>query len=284
MIAIRGAFEPGRCFLRAASVAISLAFTLSATSFCAVSASAAPLRLVIHEDIGAEGEAQPPISRYNPLKRSIEAVIGRPVDVLYTRERPRLLDIVERNQADVVITHASDIAAKALTGFGYTFIATARPEASPIFVGKSAPVENLTALKGKTIAMPRQELMFGLACSAEMRDFVGTQFSTYASREYAAVVWAVENNVHTVGCLPSNARAAEGLEKKGLKIIYAGRPQPTLPVVASPSLPGADRAAIAKLLSNMDEADPALKVLGVTSFTEAGEARMRALAGWLRAK
>ncbi len=258
---------------------------VSVATLCVVAnVGAAPLRLVIHEDTGAEGDAQPPLSRYNPLKRALEAAIGRPVEIAYTRDRSRAIDIVERNQADVMMTHASDVAAKALTGFGYNFIATARPEASAIFVGKSAPVENLTALKGKTIAMPRAELMFGLACGAEMRDFVGTQFGTYASREYAAVVWAVENNVHPVGCLPSNSRAADALEKKGLKVIYSGRPLPTLPVVSSPGLPGADRAAVAKVLSNLDEADPALKALGVASFTEGGEARLRALAGWLRTK
>jgi hypothetical protein len=60
----------------AAIVATSLSF------FAPSTAHSAPLRLVIHEDTGAEGDALPPLSRFNPVKRAIEKAISRPVDIV----------------------------------------------------------------------------------------------------------------------------------------------------------------------------------------------------------
>jgi ABC-type phosphate/phosphonate transport system substrate-binding protein len=245
---------------------------------------AASLKLVIHEDVGSEGEQSPPLSRYNALKTALETAIARPVDIVYTRDRARVLDMMERNQGDLFITHASDVAAKALTSLGFSFIATARPEANVTFIGKGVNIENLTALKGKAIATPRIELTYGMACAAELRDFVGADYIARPAREYSAVVWAVEHGVDSVGCIPSQARAHEGLQKKGIKVLYQGRPIPTLPAVASPSVPAGDRALIAKVLSNLDEGSAALKPLGVTGFTEGGEIRLRALNAWLKPK
>jgi ABC-type phosphate/phosphonate transport system substrate-binding protein len=253
----------------------------------AAPSTAAPLKLVVHDDIGAEGEPLPPLSRYTPLKQVIEKAIARPVDVLVTRDRERVSDLMERNQGDVFITRGSDLAAKALQTLGFSFIATSRPDVHVIFIGKSAAIENLKELQGKSIAMPRAETLSGQMCLAELRDFLGNKFTARHSREYSAVVWSVENNVETVGCIASHAKAKESLSTKKLKLLYEGRPVPGLPVVASLGLPAADRAAIAKALSNLEEegaGSAVLKVLGITGFTEGGEARLRALSSWLKAK
>lgn len=246
---------------------------------------AAPLKLVIHEESGAEGEPLPPLSRYAALKRALESALGRPVEIALTRDRQRVYEWMERNQADVFITNAADLAAKALTALGYNFIATARPDVTVLFVGKGAPVDNLKALSGFAISMPRQETMFGQVCAAELRDFVGKQYTGRYNAEYAAVVYAVENGLSAVGCIPSNARARDSLQAKGIKVVYEGRPQPALPVISSLGLPAADRAAVAKVLTNFEEGasgDSALKSLGVTGFTEGGETRLRMLNNWLK--
>lgn len=246
---------------------------------------AAPLKLVIHEEAAAEGEPLPPTSRYAPLKKALEAALGRPVDIALTRDRQRVYEWMERNQADVFITSASDLAARALTALGYNFIATARPDVTAIFIGRGAAVNNLKALSGFSISMPRPETLFGQVCAAELRDFIGQQYTRRASAEYAAVVYAVENNLSAVGCIPSHARVRETLAARGIKVVYEGRPQPAMPVVASLGLPSADRAAIARVLSSLDETpagESVLKPLGVTGFTEGGETRLRMLNGWLQ--
>ena len=155
------------------------------------------------------------------------------------------------------------------------------------FIGKGALVENLKALSGTSVSMPRPETMYGQVCAAEMRDFMGRQYTARLSTEYSAIVYAVENNLSTVGCIPSNARAKETLAAKGIKVVYEGRPQPALPVVASPGLPAGDRTLIAKVLTNYEEGaagDAVLKSLNVTGFTGGGEIRLRALTGWLTHK
>ena len=155
---------------------------------------------------------------------------------------------------------------------------------SALFIGKGAPVENLKALSGMSISMPRADTMYGQVCAAELRDFVGRQYTGRLSSEYSAIVYAVENNLSNVGCIPSIARARAALAAKGIKVIYEGRPQPALPVVASPGLPAGDRALIAKTLTNYEEGaagDAVLKSLNVTGFTGGGELRLRALTAWL---
>jgi ABC-type phosphate/phosphonate transport system substrate-binding protein len=248
---------------------------------------AAPLKLVIHEESGAEGDALPPVSKYNALKRSLETALGRPVEIALTRDRQRVYDWMQSNQGDVFMTNAADLAAKALTSLGYNFIASGRPDVTVLFIGKGAPVDNLKAFSGNAISMPRAESMYGQVCSSELRDFVGRQYTGRFSTEYSAVVYAVENNLSAVGCIPSIAKARESLQAKGIKVLYEGRPQPAMPVVAGLGLPAADRALIAKALTSYDESpagENILKSLGVTGFTEGGEIRLRMLNTWLKAK
>lgn len=265
--------------------AFALLLTTLATTATPVSAAA--LKLVIHEESGAEGEQLPPVSRYNALKRSLETALGRPVEILLTRDRVRVYEWMERNHADVFITNAADLAARALTGLGYNFIATARPDVTVLFIGKTGPIENLKTLSGTAIALPRAETMFGQVCASELRDFLGRQYTARPSMEYAAVVYSVENNLSNAGCIPSTARARESLQAKGLKVIYEGRPQPAMPVISGLGLPAADRALIARTLTNYEEGaagDNILKSLNVTGFTEGGETRLRMLNAWLKAK
>ena len=155
-------------FLRlgAATLAISLLPTF------ATSAQAAPLKLVVHEDSGADGDPLPPLSRYNALKRSLETALGRPVEISFTRDRQRVIDWMEKNQHDVFMTNAADLAAKALTTLGYEFIASGRPDVTALFIGKGAPIENLKVLSGMAISIPRADTMYGQVCAAELRDFL----------------------------------------------------------------------------------------------------------------
>jgi len=267
--------------LAVVGLALSLMTTLAPLAY------AAPLKLVVHEDSGAEGDPLPPTSRYNALKRSLETALGRPVELSLTRDRQRVFDWMEKNQHDVFMTNAADLAAKALTSLGYEFIASGRPDVTALFIGKGAPVENLKSLSGMSVSMPRAETMFGQVCAAELRDFMGRQYTARFSTEYSAIVYAVENNLSSVGCIPSIARAKDTLAAKGIKVIYEGRPQPALPVVASPGLPAGDRAIIARVLTSYEEGeagDAVLKSLNVTGFTGGGEIRLRALAAWLKPK
>ena len=86
-------------------IALMTVLTLATLS---PSADAAPLKLVIHEESGAEGDALPPASKYSALKRSLETALGRPVDIALTRDRQRVYDWMEHNQGDVFMTNAAD--------------------------------------------------------------------------------------------------------------------------------------------------------------------------------
>ncbi len=272
---------------RSLKALVLLCGALVAITTATTSVQAAPLKLVVHDETGNEGDAAPEASRFAAVKQAIEKAVNRQVDILVTRDRRRVADMLERNQADLFVTHGTDLAASAMQTLGYTFVAASRPDFNAVFVGKSGPVENLKSLAGKAVAMPRADTMAGQICLAELRDFLGTQFTQMHTREYSGVVWAVENNVQPVGCIPSFAKAKSSLESKGIKVIYEGRPLPATPVIAAASLPASDRAAIAKMLANLDEEGPGrpvLRALGVSSFSEGGEGRVRALPSWLKPK
>ncbi|TAG79783.1 MAG: hypothetical protein EAZ21_09715 [Betaproteobacteria bacterium] len=270
------------------SIALRRALFACALFLCVFSShasNAAGLRLVIHDDSGNEGDALPLPSRFAAIKQVIETAAGRPVELIVTRDRVRVRDLMERNMGDLFIVDGIDLAARALTGLGFNFVATGRPDVNSLFIAKGAPIENLKQLAGKAVAMPPTDALGGKMCAAELRDFVGTQFTPRPSREYSAVVWAIENNVESVGCIPSYARALEGLEAKKLKVVYEGRMVPAKAVVSSLTLRDSERTAIARALSALDDegaGKAALKSIRVTGFTEGGETRLRSLAGWLK--
>lgn len=266
--------------IRAWRVAASLCIAV----LCA-GAQANVIKVVIHDDSGNEGEPLPAAAAFRAVKQTIETAAGRPVELVITRDRTRVRDLMERNQAELFIVDGVDLAARALTALGFNFVATARPDVNVLFIGKGAAVDSLKQLSGKSIAMPPAEALGGKMCVAELRDFLGTQFTARPSREYSAVIWAVENNVESVGCIPSYARAKDSLDAKKLKVIYEGRLVPAKAVVSSLTLRDSERAAIARALSALDDegaGKAALKSLNVSGFSEGGETRLRALSGWLR--
>jgi ABC-type phosphate/phosphonate transport system substrate-binding protein len=245
------------------------------------------LKIVIHDDSGAEGDGAIEVSRYAPLKQTLEKAIGRPIELLATRDRRRVGEMMERNQADVFITQGTDVAANALQSLGYTFVVSGRPDVNVLFIGKMGPIDNLKSLAGKAIAMPPAESLSGQMCIAELRDFLGKQFIVRHAKEYSAIVWSVEHNVEPVGCIASHAKAKKALAAKKINVIYDGRPVPAMPVVAALTVRASDRAAIAKALSNLEEEGvgrESLKAVGLTGFSEGGETRIRTLAAWLKAK
>jgi ABC-type phosphate/phosphonate transport system substrate-binding protein len=245
------------------------------------------LKIVIHDDSGAEGDRAIESSRYTALKQTLEKAIGRPVELLATRDRRRVGEMMERNLADVFIVQGTDVAAHAMVNLGYHFIVSGRPDVNVLFIAKTGPIENLKSLAGKTVAMPPAESLAGQMCAAELRDFLGTQFTARHSKEYSAVVWSVENGVEPVGCIASHAKAKGVLAAKKLNVIYEGRPVPATPVVASLTVRAADRVAIAKALSNLEEEGvgrESLRAVSLSGFSEGGETRIRTLGSWLKTK
>ncbi len=277
---VRTTRRAGALWLRDAVLAGALA-TLTGTLPVAASAQ---LRIAIQDESAAEGEPIPPPTRFAPLKRVIEMATGKTVDVFITRDRTRILDLMERNGADFFFLHGTDLAGRALNALGYHFIGSARPDVRALYIGSGPPVENLRSFVGKSVAMPAPDSLYGQMCAAEWRDFGGSASALRPSRETSAVVWTVENAVAPVGCIPSNARALATLEAKRLRVVYEGRPVPNMPVVAGLGVSAGDRAAVARALSGLEEDHAAFKVLGVSSFSTAGEARVRSLAQWLKGK
>jgi phosphonate transport system substrate-binding protein len=262
-------------------------FSVSLLLLCLPIASAAPLKILLQEEGGSDADAANVAARYAPLKKILEKAVGRPVDISLTLNRARVTTAMAGNAADVYILQSSDLAAKALTELKYLFMATARPDVNALFVGYGAAVDSPKAFSGQNVAMPKADSSFGQICRAELDAFNATGYTPQHNNEMGAVMWAVENKVSAVGCIPSNSRVKEALAAKKITVLYEGRLMQSFPVIGAPGLAAADRIAVTKALTSLDESEAgeaAIKPLGVTGFTEGGELRLRALSSFLKPK
>ncbi len=254
---------------------------------CLSTANAAPLKILLQEEGGTDVDAATVATRYAALKKILEKAVGRQVDISLTLNRTRVTSAMASNAADVYILQSSDLAAKALTDLKYQFMATARPDVNALFVGYGAAVDSPKAFSGKNVAMPKADSSFGQICRGELDAFNATAYTPQHNNEMGAVIWAVENKVSAVGCIPSNSRVKETLAAKKIIVLYEGRLMQSFPVIGAPGLAAADRIAVTKALTSLDESEAgeaAMKPLGVTGFTEGGEIRLRALSGFLKPK
>jgi phosphonate transport system substrate-binding protein len=261
-------------------------FALSLTA-CLSIANAAPLKILLQEEGGTDADAASASTRFAALKKVLEKAVARPVEITLTLNRARVSAAMAGNSFDVYILQSSDLAAKALLNLKHQFIATARPDVNAVFVGYGAAVESPKAFSGKNVAMPKADSSFGQVCRGELEAFNATGYTSNHNNEMGAVIWAVENKVSAVGCIPSSSRVKEALTAKKINVLYEGRMMQSFPVVGSPGLAAADRIALARALAALDESpagEEILKPLGVTGFTEGGEPRLRALNSFLKLK
>lgn len=273
---VRGIFRA----LIAALVIMTLPLTLTLSH-------AAPLKILLQEEGGSEADSAGIATRLAALKKILDKALGRPVEFSATANRARTVSAMEGNLADIYILQSSDLASKAVTLLKHSFIAAARPDVNVLFIGFGAKVDTPKAFAGKSIAMPKTDSSFGQICLGELRDFGATGVMPHHSNEIGAVIWAVENKVDSVGCIPSSSRMKDSLAAKKINVLYEGRLMQTFLVIGSPNLAPADRAALTKALVSLDESEAgeaSVKPLGLTGFTESGEARLRTLGSFLPVK
>jgi phosphonate transport system substrate-binding protein len=263
------------------------AFSVCFILLCVPVVNAAPLKILLQEEGGTDADIANAPVKFGALKRILEKAVGRPVEIVVTLNRVRVSTAMASNAADVYILQSSDLAAKALTELKHQFMATARPDVSVLFVGYGPVADSPKAFSGKSIAMFKADSSFGQICRGELDAFNVTGYTPQHNNEMGAVIWAVENKVSAVGCIPSSLRVKETLTAKKINVLYEGRLMQSFPVVGAPGLSAADRIAVTKALTSLDESEPgeaSIKPLGITGFTEGGESRLRTLSDFLKHK
>jgi len=227
------------------------------------------------------------IAKYQGLADVIGRAIRHKVDVVFAREFAQLEDGMKSHRFDFVLARPSDYPARGIRLYGYSFLASARPDGQCLIIAsKESGIAKVADLKGKRIVMPEPAAYMTKFCRAELRDLgidLAKENVQYV-REQGAVAFYLDNHFADAGGVASYSGVAKKWQQDGRLVIHKSRTQPYFPLIAGPAIGEAQRADIRKALAAMPQspADEAvLKTVGIDSFdTDSGE-RLNALLDWL---
>lgn len=228
------------------------------------------------------------ITKYEGLADVIGQAIQAKVSVVFVREFKQLEEGMRSGRFEFVIARPSDYPARGMRDYGYSFVASAKPDGQClIIVPKDSPLKTLAEIKGKRLAMPEQVSYMSRFCTAELREqgiFVDKESVQYV-REQAAVGFYLDNHFADVGAIASYSGEAKKLEKNGKRVLHQSMPQPYFPLIANKTLQPAQIKSIQAELLAMPQSNSGKAVLqriGIERFDTGSETRMRDLLKWLK--
>lgn len=246
-------------------------------------------RLVLGVSEGTSGgiDAADAVDKYRPLADIMGKAIRKPISVVLARDFKRLEDNMQKGAYHLVMARPSDYPARGVRDYGYSLVATARPEGNCTFiVPKDSPLKSIKEAHGKRIVFPEKIAYMTRFCTAELRDqgvLVAKETVQYM-REQDAVAFAVENGYADVAGVASYSGAARNWEKKGHRILHRSRLQPYFPLIASKALSEAEVEKLREAVLAIDRTDEgreALKRMGFQGFVRTEPERLLELLKWL---
>lgn len=249
-------------------------------------------RLFLAVSEGTSGSINPneAVEKYRPLADVLSKAAGVPVVVSLVRSFEALEAGMKKGDFDLVMARPSDYPGRGVRDYGYTLLATAKPEGQCFFiVEKSSPLKTIEDAKGKVLMFPEKVAYMTKFCQAELRDKgfnLATENVNYA-KEQGAVGWSVESKLSDVGAVASYSGVAKNWEKSGHRILHKAAPRPYFPIIAHKRV-GPDKIAkMKKALDQLDENDEGKKVLqtmGISGYLVEDSSRLLDLLAWLEKK
>lgn len=228
------------------------------------------------------------IAKYEGLADLIGQAVQAKVSVVFVREFKQLEEGMRTGRYEFVMARPSDYPARGMRDYGYSFVASAKPDGQClIIVPKDSPLKTLAQIKGKRLVLPEQISYMSRLCTAELRDqgiFVDKERVQYV-RDQAAVGFYLDNNFADVGAIASYFGDAKNLEKNGKRVLHKSMPQPYFPLIANKSLQPAQIKSIQTELMAMPQNNNGKAVLqriGIERFDTTSETRMQELLKWLK--
>lgn len=271
-----------------------LALVLSATSFVQVSAKDNPVtksdtRLFLAVSEGTSGgiNASEAVEKYRPLADALSKAAGVPVVVNLVRNFETLEAGMKKGEFDLVMARPSDYPARGVRDYGYTLLATAKPDGQCFFiVNKDSPLKSLDDARGKVILFPEKIAYMTKFCTAELRDrgFNLAREQTQYAKEQGAVGWSVESGLATVGGVASYSGVAKNWEKSGHRVLHKAPARPYFPLIAHKRVPADRIAKMQKALVALGDSDAGKKVLqtiGIQGYNIEDSKRLLELLAWL---
>lgn len=227
------------------------------------------------------------INKYQGLADAVGRAMKTKVSVVFAREFRQLEEGIKTGRFDFVMARPSDYPARGIRDFGYSYLASAKPDGQCfIIVPKGSPLKSIADVRGKKIALPEQISYMSRVCVAELRDqkIDVSKEAVQFVREQAAVGFYLDNKFAEVGGVASYSGIARKWEKDGNRVLHKSVVQPYFPMIAHERIRPAQLKAIqAELLAlSADEAgQEVLKRVGIERFDTTSEQRLRDLLKWL---
>lgn len=228
------------------------------------------------------------IAKYEGLADLMGQALHAKVSVVFVREFKQLEEGMRSGQFDFVMARPSDYPARGMRDYGYSFVASAKPDGQClIIVPKDSPLKTVADIKGKRLVLPEQISYMSRLCTAELREqgiSVDKERVQYV-RDQAAVGFYLENNFSDVGAIASYFGGAKNLEKNGKRVLHQSMPQPYFPLIANKTLQPAQIKSIQAELVAMPQNNSGKAVLqriGIERFDTGSETRMQELLKWLK--
>lgn len=251
--------------------------------------SGAKKQLVFAVSEGTSGgiDAETARAKYQPLADVLGRAINAEIKVAFVREFSSLEKGMSDDLYDLVIARPSDYPARGLRDYHYNFVATAKADGQCVLVvHKDSPIKTVSDLKGKTFVLPETKAYMTRFCRAELRDqgvVIENERVTYV-REQGAIPFAIENRISDVGGIASYSGAYAKWIKGEHRILHKSRPQPYMPLVASPRVSAEQIGKMQRVLNDLGSTESGSQILkrfGITSFVTTEEGRLRKLLEWL---
>ena len=227
------------------------------------------------------------IAKYKGLADAIGRALKAKVNVVFAREFSALEEGLKTSRFAFVIARPSDYPARGMRDYGYSYVASAKPDGQCfIVVPKGSPLKTLNDIKGKKIVMPEKVAYMSRFCAAELRDKginLDKENVQYV-REQAAVAFYLDNKFADVGAIASYSGIANKWEKDGNRILHKSVAQSYFPLVAYRKMRPDQIQAVQKellALSGTESGQELLQRIGIKEFDIGSEGRMRELLTWM---
>lgn len=263
---------------------------LACLCLASFNAAAANYVLAVSEGTSGGQDAVFVQAKFESLAKALGKALGGPVQVLVAREFERLEQGMQEKRYDLVMARPSDYPARGVRDYGYSLVATAKPDGQCVFIANKGtpPLKKLDEIKGKRISLPEQTSYMARFCTAELREHgvkVNAETVKY-HREQGAVAYALEAGVADYGGIASYSGVMKSWEKKGGAFVWKSRVQPYLPLVAGPAITSAQIAAMRKVLDEITATPDSaiLKTMEIKGFDTANNDRLLNLLKWIEQK
>ncbi|MBL8515492.1 MAG: PhnD/SsuA/transferrin family substrate-binding protein [Betaproteobacteria bacterium] len=245
------------------------------------------LFLAVSEGTSGGINASEAVEKYRGLADVLSKAAGVPVVLSLVRSFEALEAGMKKGEFDLVMARPSDYPARGVRDYGYSLVATAKPDGQCFFiVDKASPINQLADAKGKVIMFPEKVAYMTRFCSAELRDqgFDLTKEQIAYAKEQGAVGWSVENKLVDAGGVASYSGVAKNWEKNGHRVIHKSGPRPYFPLIAHKRVSKDRVAKMQKALADLATNDPGKAVLqtaGIQGYNIEDSKRLLELLAWL---